>query len=164
MMLRRHTWPETVRFWRPAPLLATWFGSGLLRPASGTWGTLAGVPFALALVWMGGSLALAIGAALLLVAGTWAADKIGSETGHDDWSAIVVDEVMGLLIALIPAGTDWRLWIVAFIAFRVFDAVKQGPVGWVDSKVKGGFGVMLDDAVAGLMAAAVTLATAVVLV
>lgn len=157
-MARWHReWPDGVPFWRPAPLIATWAGTGLMRPASGTWGSLAAIPAAFALVWAGGPWALAAGAATLFLVGWWAAAETARATGHGDWSAIVVDEVVGVWIALLPVAIDLKYWLPALLAFRLFDIVKRGPVGWADRRFKGGFGIMFDDVIAGIMAAAVIL-------
>lgn len=152
-----HDWPAGVPFWRPAPVIATWFGSGLLRPASGTWGSVAAIPPAFLLVWAGGPWALAGATALLFAIGIWAAGATAARAGKPDWSAIVVDEVVGVWLALLPVAIDLKYWLPALIVFRVFDIVKRGPVGWADRHAKGGFGIMIDDVIAGVMAAAVML-------
>lgn len=155
-----HDWPHGVPFWRPAPLIATWFGSGLLRPASGTWGSVAAIPPAFLLVWAGGPWALGLAAIAVFGVGVWAAHVTAAKAGKPDWSAIVVDEVVGVWLALLPVAVDLKYWVLALIAFRVFDIVKIGPVGWADRHAKGGFGIMIDDVIAGIMAAAVMLVIA----
>lgn len=139
--------------------VATFGYVGLMRPAPGTWGSLAALPLAWALHAAGGPLALAAGTALVVAIGWWA---VAGEGGSDD-SEIVIDEVAGQWIALLPvsvgaahAGADilalWPGWVVAFLAFRLFDVWKPGPIGWVDRK-RGPAGVMLDDILAGIAAA-----------
>ena len=143
--------------------IATFFYTGYLRPAPGTWGSLAALPAAWLINLFLGPWGLFVAAGLAYAVGAWAT---GVETrGKDDHdpSEIVIDEVCGQWIALLPvafgaAVSDsnilalWPGWIVAFILFRLFDITKWGPIGWADRKA-GPTGVMLDDVFAGLFAA-----------
>ncbi|MCE9507010.1 MAG: phosphatidylglycerophosphatase A [Alphaproteobacteria bacterium] len=133
-------------------LLATWFGAGLLRPAPGTMGSLAAIPFGYAIVMFLGQTALAIAAALLLIIGTFAAGRYGKKSGVVDDQSIVIDEVAGMWIAAIPAGKHLLLWLAAFLLFRLFDIWKPWPASFFDNRSKGGFDVMMDDVVAGIYA------------
>jgi phosphatidylglycerophosphatase A len=146
----------------PERLIATWFGAGLLRPAPGTWGTLAALPFAWALHAAGGFPALALGTVAVFLLGWWVSDRLTGPENPDP-SEIVIDEVAGMWMALWPvslgaqmAGVDvLRLWpgiLVAFCAFRLFDIWKPGPAGWAD-RLHTPLGLMLDDIFAGLFAA-----------
>ena len=110
-----------------ALLIATYFGIGRLPGPSGTWGSLAALPPAALLVWLGGSWLLA--AALLAVAllGWWASEVYGRESGVTDASEIVVDEVAGQWIPLLILPFDPAAWATAFVAFRFFDIVKPWP-------------------------------------
>lgn len=144
-------------------LIATFFGAGLLRPAPGTWGSLAAIPAAWGLVLLGGWLALAVGAVAAFGIGWWAtAEETHGKSEHDP-SEIVIDEVAGQWIALLPvaigathAGVSfWALWpgiLTAFLTFRFFDITKLGPIGWAD-RLHTPLGVMLDDVLAGFVAA-----------
>jgi len=129
--------------WLPSSLLATWFGSGLLPWAPGTWGSLAALPFGL----------LAASAAVFVL-GLWAAQGYERVTAVKDPGAIVIDEVVGQWIALIPAGLNPLGVVLAFLFFRAFDIAKPWPVGWADRQLKGAFGIMADDVIAGVYAAA----------
>jgi phosphatidylglycerophosphatase A len=134
--------------------LAYGFGSGLLPKAPGTWGTLAAIPLYLLLAPL--PLAAYVGITLIaLLVGIWACGRTGAELGVHDHSAIVWDEVVGFLIAMTAAPAGWPWLLAGFALFRLFDIWKPWPIGWVDSRVKGGLGVMLDDVLAGLMALAV---------
>ncbi|GHD74629.1 phosphatidylglycerophosphatase A family protein [Vogesella fluminis] len=138
---------------RPAHFLALGFGSGLITPAPGTWGTLAALPLAALLLWLGvsgGMLALLTLPLFLL--GIWLCDVTGRALGVADSGHIVWDEIVAMLLvlALVPATPLW--WLLAFAAFRLFDIVKPWPIRWLDRHVHGGFGVMLDDAIAALFA------------
>ena len=148
--------PDTLKkldFKNPATWVATWFGCGLMRPAPGTWGTIGGLPFAILLMFLGGVPALLAGIAAVSVAGYWASKKMEAMTGDHDGSYIVVDEVAGIFIALIPAGLDPLSVLLAVIFFRFFDILKPWPVSWLDKNLPGAEGVMLDDMMAGVYAA-----------
>ncbi|MCV6596370.1 MAG: phosphatidylglycerophosphatase A [Mangrovicoccus sp.] len=144
--------------------IATFGGAGLLPRAPGTWGSLAALPFGYLLHGLGGFPLLAAATALALFIGWWAADAEETATGNHDAGEIVIDEVVGIWIALWPlslglghAGIDpwvfpWPGWVSAFVLFRLFDIWKPGPVGWADRR-PGALGVMLDDVIAGILAA-----------
>lgn len=144
-------------------LIATVLGLGHLRPAPGTWGSLAALPLAYGLLWAGGPWLL-LGATGLAVAAGFAAARAEITTTDPDPSHVVIDEVAGQWVALLPIGFGavqagvsygalWPGWVAAFVFFRLFDIWKPGPVGWADRR-PGATGVMLDDLIAGAMAAA----------
>ena len=143
--------PAGIAAWHPATLAATWFGVGLFRFASGTWGSLAALPFAAAIAWAGGAVALGLAVLAVFGLGVWAAERIG-RSGEKDSSVIVIDEVAGQWLTLLPAALDWRLYAAGFVAFRLADIVKPWPASWADQRVAGGLGGMLDDILAGLYA------------
>lgn len=141
----------------PAILLATWFGFGFMKPAPGTWGSAAAIPVGIIVFGTGGLVALIFAIFLVTAAGVWAAERFGKVSGTHDNGMIVIDEVTGQWIALLPAlylsGPD-PLWIgLSFLLFRAFDILKPWPVSWLDKRVKGGLGVMADDLAAGALAA-----------
>ncbi|MFD0979898.1 phosphatidylglycerophosphatase A family protein [Tropicimonas aquimaris] len=150
----------------PARFVATVFGVGLLRPAPGTWGSLAAIPLAYGLHVLGGFPLLLIATLAALAIGWWATAVHSQAVGHPDPSEIVIDELIGMWIALWPlsaglwhAGVDPQVfpypgWIGAFVMFRLFDVWKPGPVGWADRR-HGPAGVLLDDVIAGFLAALV---------
>jgi len=143
----------------PPILLATWFGSGYLRPAPGTWGTVAGLPFAWGILHWTGPAVLIAAALALFGAGIWAANRFDALTDGHDASEIVVDEVVGIWLTLGLIGLaeplTWIAWGAGFVLFRLFDIVKPFPIRLVDRSVAGGFGVMADDLLAGLLAGGV---------
>ena len=144
-------------------IIATFFYAGHLRPAPGTWGSVAALPVAFAILVLTGPWGLLIGCVLSFLVGLWAtAEETRGKDDHDP-SEIVIDEVCGQWIALLPIGFGaaasgaaygelWPGWIAAFLLFRLFDITKPGPVGWADRK-HGPMGVMLDDVIAGVLAA-----------
>nr|WP_184431961.1 phosphatidylglycerophosphatase A [Roseospira goensis] len=134
--------------------LATWFGSGLSPWAPGTMGSLAALPFAWGLVWLGGPWLL-LGAALAVFAlGVPVSAVYGRRVGRHDAPEIVIDEVAGQWLTLTVVPLDPVAYGLGFVAFRAADIVKPWPIGWIDRRVGGGFGVMADDMVAGALAAA----------
>ena len=143
----------------PPILLATWFGSGYLRPAPGTWGTAAALPFAWAILHWATPLILILSSLVLFAAGIWAANRFDAMTQGHDASEIVVDEVVGVWLTLGLIGLafplSWAAWVGGFFLFRLFDIVKPFPIRQIDRSVGGGFGVMIDDVLAGLLAGGV---------
>lgn len=136
----------------PATILATWFGAGKLPLAPGTWGSLAALPFAWGLAWLGGPGALLAGAAVVLGVGIWASNRVIQASGAKDPGEIVIDEVAGQWLALAAAPLDPLAYAAGFALFRVFDIFKPWPAGWIDAKMGGGAGIMLDDIIAGAYA------------
>jgi phosphatidylglycerophosphatase A len=146
-------------------LIATVGFVGLLRPAPGTWGSLAALPLAWGLHALGG-FGLFFAATLAMTAlGYWATTVQTRDSADKDPAEIVVDELAGQWVALWPVSagatafgvafsTLWPGILAAFIAFRAFDILKPGPVGWADRQT-GAFGVMADDIIAGWLAAMV---------
>lgn len=133
----------------PKHLIAFGFGAGLAPKAPGTVGTLVGVALYLILSMLPDVLYVLIVAGLF-AAGIWAVGTVAGELGSDDPPAIVWDEVVGFLIAMIaaPAGI---MWIIAgFALFRAFDIYKPWPIAGFEGRFKGGLGIMLDDVMAGV--------------
>jgi phosphatidylglycerophosphatase A len=141
---------------RLALLVATWFGAGYVPVAPGTAGSAAALPLAWALYALGGPLALGIATAAITALGVWAASAAERHYGEHDSPRIVVDEVAGQLVALLAVPCTWPNLVLAFGLFRLADSLKPWPAGWVDRRVGGGLGVVLDDVVAGAQAAAAT--------
>ncbi len=152
-----------------ATQIATVGGIGRIPFAPGTWGSAAAIPLAFVSHYLGGITLLILITAILTVAGYWAS-AVYLDGRAEDPSEIVIDEVVGMLIALWPlswglsmSGTaphvfPWPGWVGGFFLFRFFDIVKPPPVRWADRP--GALGVMLDDVLAGIMAGACMLAMA----
>lgn len=135
----------------PIHFLALGFGSGKAAKAPGTFGTLAAVPLVLLMQQLSLMPYLLI-TVLSMLAGFYICDKAAKDMGVHDHGAIVWDEVVGLMITMIaaPAGFVWLL--LGFVLFRFFDIIKPWPIRWLDAKVHGGFGIMIDDVLAGIFA------------
>ena len=132
--------------------LSTWFGAGRIRPAPGTMGSIAAIPLGYLIAVTCGPVGLGLAALALLLIGTVAADRFGKKTGAVDDQSIVVDEVVGMWIAAIPAEGNWELWLVALILFRMFDIYKPWPASHYDNRSRSGYDTMMDDVVAGFYA------------
>lgn len=139
---------------RPEALVATWFGVGLIRGAPGTWGSLAALPCAAGLQLLGGPWLLAAATGLVALAGLWASGRYAAALADGDPGAVVVDEVAGQWLALVPLPLDLWWYATAFALFRLFDIAKPWPIGWLDRNLAGGRGIMADDLAAGLLAGA----------
>jgi phosphatidylglycerophosphatase A len=136
--------------------VATGFGLGHLPGAPGTFGSLLGLPIAWGLSWAGGLPALIAGTLAVSLIGIWAAGVAERHYGEHDCQKIVIDETAGQMIAVLLVPCTWIHLALGFGFFRLFDSLKPFPAGWVDEHVEGGFGVVLDDIVAGIQAAAAT--------
>lgn len=138
-------------FSNPIQFLAFGFGSGLAPKAPGTFGTLAAVP----IYWFIADWSLLEYSALILVTavlGIWICGAASRQLNVHDHPGIVWDEFVGYWITMWAVPVDW-VWILAgFVVFRVFDIAKPWPINVLDKKVAGGFGIMIDDILAGIMA------------
>ena len=138
----------------PTLLLAFGFGSGLSPKAPGTLGTLAAIP----LWWLLAQLPLAGYLIVVLVSaiiGIYICGAAAKTLGVHDHGGIVWDEFVGLWIAMAALPVTWTSVILGFVLFRLFDILKPWPISWLDKKVSGGFGIMIDDVIAGLAAAGI---------
>ncbi len=144
-------------------LFATVFGVGYIRPAPGTWGSLIALPYGWLLHVAGSLPLLASGIVVAFVLGWWATSRMTQGSDDHDPSEIVIDELVGQWLALIPLSyaawsmdisilAMWPGWIAAFLLFRLFDITKPWIVGWADRRGDA-LGVMLDDVIAGVFAA-----------
>ncbi len=144
---------------RAANLVATVFGAGNMPKAPGTWGSLVALPLAWGLQAWGGNVALAGAIVVVFALGIWSSALYMEKTGSHDPGAIVIDEVAGQWVVLLavanPFQPDAIVYAVAFGLFRFFDIVKPWPISWADKNIKGAFGVMFDDVLAGVAGAAV---------
>ncbi len=143
--------PSATCWKNPVHFLAFGCGSGLVPKAPGTFGTLAAVAFYLLLQGLDFWVYLGILVAASVI-GFWLCGKTAEDMGVHDHPAIVWDEFCGFWLTMVAAPAGW-LWIVlGFVLFRLFDIVKPWPICWLDKKVHGGVGIMVDDLVAGLFA------------
>ncbi|HIF9172879.1 TPA: phosphatidylglycerophosphatase A [Photobacterium damselae] len=143
---------DLIKLSNPWHLLATGFGSGLAPIVPGTVGTLAAIP----LYWVLAQLPFLLYLLAIVVAaivGVTICQKTSDDMKVHDHGSIVWDEFVGFWITMAIAPTISWQWILAgFILFRFFDMLKPWPISWLDKHVSGGFGIMIDDIVAGFMA------------
>ena len=132
-------------------LIATWWGTGYSSVAPGTVGTIAAIPLflLLSLLPLYGYIlcVLAIG-----LAASWLAGRAEQIFGEKDNRRIVIDEVVGLLVAMAAVPLTWQYLLAGFVLFRIFDIIKPPPIRIIERTVKGGWGVVLDDVLAGIYA------------
>ena len=133
----------------PRHLLSFGFGSGLLPKAPGTFGTAAAIPLYLLLVLFSNEAVYMIACSSGLVLGFYLCEYTTRVLGVQDHPAIVWDEIIGFLITMLFIVPSWASVLLGFILFRIFDILKPWPISVIDSRVKGGIGVMLDDVFAG---------------
>ncbi|MBW4016230.1 phosphatidylglycerophosphatase A [Moraxella osloensis] len=171
--------PPTANVWEKLIYwLGIGLGSGLPKRAAGTWGTVGALVVAIPMLWLGfwGFLAVTVVGALV---GSYICGKTSDLMGVHDDPHIVWDEWVGMWVSLLPIlwlhfyddallqGHQLSLlllYFAAFVAFRFFDILKPFPIKWVDKNVSGGFGILIDDILAGLMAGVVLIAFVSVLV
>jgi len=138
--------------WRnPVHFLAFGLGSGASPWAPGTAGTLAAVPIYFLLAY----LPLYLYLIMLLVTfafGCWLCGKTSADLGVHDHGGIVWDEFVGYWITMLALPVSWAWALAGFVLFRFFDILKPWPIRWIDKKVEGGFGIMLDDVLAAVYA------------
>lgn len=138
----------------PAALLAFGFGSGLARWVPGTMGTLAAIPF---YILAANFLTLPYYVAMLVLSfllGIYFCHRTARKLGVHDHGGIVWDEFVGYWLTMIAVPLTWYWVLAGFVLFRIFDMIKPWPIGVIDRRVGGGFGIMLDDVLAAVPAAA----------
>jgi len=143
--------PKDIALKTTAGFFAFGFGSGLAPFAPGTFGTLMAVPLYLILV----QFSWPMYAWLVFVAfivGVKLCNVTGGRLGIHDYGGIVWDEFVGFWITMFLIPFSWQNVLMGFLLFRFFDIIKPWPIGWLDKKVSGGFGVMIDDVLAGVYA------------
>lgn len=133
--------------------LATWFGCGRAPIAPGTVGALGALPLYFAALSCGRA-GVAVAAIAATLVGVWAAGWVARDLGAEDPQMVVIDEVAGMLVTMIPvAHVSPAAIVVGFVLFRVLDASKPGPIRWFE-RLPGGWGIVLDDVAAGAIGAA----------
>jgi phosphatidylglycerophosphatase A len=146
---------QPVRMGRsPVRWVAFGFGVGLLPRAPGTFGTLIAIPLVVLLTFLGSWL-YAIVCVVLVGIAIMVADRVEHQLGQRDPGVIVIDEVVGFVVAMAFLPTKFWIVVIAFVIFRLLDILKPPPIDWVERRFKGGVGIVADDVVAGLLTNAV---------
>jgi len=153
MKIKRNQAPRTI-WTNPVHLLAFGLGTGASPYAPGTVGTLLGIPLVYLLspwpLWV-----YLVATIALTIVGVWVCDKTSKDIGVHDHGGIVIDEVAGYMVTMIAVPVNVWTLTAAFFIFRFFDIVKPWPIAWLDKKVQGGLGIMVDDLLAGVYGLAV---------
>lgn len=131
--------------------IATFFGIGKARKAPGTWGTLATIPLVLLLMHFG-ILTYMVATLLLLPLAIVSAEVYEKQSATHDSKEIVIDEVLGFMITMTWLPMSWQSFVLGFLLFRALDIWKPFPISYLDKKVQGGLGVVIDDVAAGIVA------------
>ena len=148
--MKKNCVPASV--WKnPVHFMACGFGSGVMPVAPGTFGTLMAVPVFLLLQLLQLEYYLIV-TGILFVAGIWLCHVTARDFGVADHGGIVWDEIVGFLITMTAAPSGWLWIVIGFFLFRLFDIIKPWPIRWIDKRIHGGFGIMLDDVLAGIYA------------
>ena len=136
---------------RAALFLATGGYVGMIPIAPGTFGSMVGLPILFGFSKI--SLPMAILLTLIIILGAvWAAHHAERQLGTSDPGCIVIDEIAGMCVTLIGIPLTWTTGIAGFFLFRLFDIIKPPPVRQLERRLKGGWGVVMDDVAAGVMA------------
>ncbi len=143
---------QRVSLLNPVHFLALGFGSGLAKIMPGTFGTLAALPLVVVLSYYCHFEIYLLVTFVASVLGIWLCGKTADAMQVHDDSSIVWDEVAGMLVTMIAVPLSWSTILAGFVLFRFFDIVKPWPISYLDKQVHGGFGIMIDDVLAGVFA------------
>ena len=147
----RESFRQTDLSGKSALFLSSWFGSGLVPLAPGTFGTLTAVPLVVAL-WYLDSLFAGLLLLFIILLAVWSAGLSERILGRIDPPEVVIDEVAGFAVAVFLLPASWLVLFLGFALFRLFDIFKPFPIGLLEKRVKGGIGIVLDDLLAGIYA------------
>jgi phosphatidylglycerophosphatase A len=139
---------------RIAWIIATWFGCGMTPKAPGTAGSVGAIPLYL-LAMQAGRAGVAGAAVIVITIGVWASSVVARDLGKKDPQVVVVDEVAGLLITMLPMPhATWQAVVVGFVLFRLLDTMKPWPIRRFEALPEG-WGIVMDDVAAGVVGAGV---------
>ncbi|CAH7414430.1 Phosphatidylglycerophosphatase A [Vibrio chagasii] len=149
---------NTINLRKPTHLIATVFGSGLAPKASGTFGTIASLPFCVYMLHTMSLMTYMVTLVVLTLVSVIICNKVSDDLGEHDSGKIVIDEFAGVMLTLAFIPEITIFWVlVSFFAFRFFDVLKPFPIGWLDANLENGWGIMLDDIAAGFAAGLVVI-------
>lgn len=149
MAIRKKAMPVPPSIWQnPLHFVAFGFGTGAIPFAPGTFGTLMAIPFYLVLARFSLPFYL-ISVLIITLFSMWLCDQVSRDLKVHDHPGMCLDEFPGFLVTMIGAPHGIRWILCGFILFRLFDIFKPWPIRYLDTHVKGGFGMVIDDVVAG---------------
>jgi phosphatidylglycerophosphatase A len=149
-------------WYNPLYFIGFGFGAGAIPVAPGTFGTLIAIPF----YWLCRNLPLSYYLGLvvcLIIFASWLSDYLSRQLKTHDHPGMCIDEFVGFFVTMINAPIGWGWIILGFVLFRIFDIWKPWPIGWIDKRVHGGFGMVLDDVAAGMISMALIQLTAYII-
>jgi phosphatidylglycerophosphatase A len=138
-----------VNLMRPSHFLGFGFGSGLIPLMPGTMGSLVAIPLILLMSYLPLA-AYVIVTILAAIIGIFICQKVSDDLGVHDHGSIVWDEIAGMMIVFIAVPVSWHSVLIGFALFRFFDILKPWPISFLDKNVHGGWGIMVDDLLAGV--------------
>jgi len=140
--------PDSI--WKnPIHFIAFGFGSGAIPIAPGTFGTLLAIPFYL-VFQHASNLGYILFLLITILGSIWICNKASADLGVDDHQGMCLDEFIGYFVTMYHAPHGWGWIILGFILFRIFDIWKPWPIRFIDNNIHGGFGMILDDVLAGI--------------
>jgi phosphatidylglycerophosphatase A len=151
MSPKRNHLPGGIRLQNPLHLLAVGFGSGASPYAPGMAGTLVAIP----IYWLMQLTPMPVYTLLLAImifVGFWLCDVADKAIGVHDHPSIVWDEIVGYLLTMWAVPATWMWMLLGFLLFRLFDIWKPAPIGWINTHVGGGVGMVVDDLMAAVYA------------
>jgi phosphatidylglycerophosphatase A len=144
--------PVPAAVWQnPLYFIAFGFGSGTIPVAPGTFGTLLAIPFYLFLRELPLTYYL-IFVVLFIAFSSWLCDYVSRDIHVHDHPGMCIDEFAGFFVTMIAAPHSWVWIVLGFCLFRIFDILKPWPINYLDKNVPGGFGMVIDDVAAGILA------------
>ena len=151
MAIKYNHLPKGFKWTNPIHFFAIGFGAGASPIMPGTMGTLVAIPIYLLMQLFPLPIYTLILAAMICI-GFWLCDVADKAAGVHDHSSIVWDEIVGYLLTMWAIPVSWISVVLGFLLFRLFDIWKPWPISWVNDKVGGGVGVVVDDLLAGVFA------------
>ncbi len=142
------------QFW--IKCIASSFGAGYAPIVPGTFGTVAAIPLFFLFGYWGNRWTLGGVTLAVFIIGVWASNYAESLYGRKDPSQVVIDEVLGYLVAMLFLPFQVKYVLISFVVFRLMDIVKPWPAYQIQ-EVRGGWGIMLDDLIAGIYSGLVIL-------
>lgn len=140
-----------VKLKHPIHFLGFGFGAGLIPVMPGTMGSLAAIPLILLMSYLP-LVVYIIVTILSAIIGIYICQKVSDDLGVHDHGSIVWDEIAGMMIVFIAVPISWHSLALGFVLFRIFDIFKPWPISYLDKNVHGGWGIMVDDLIAGALA------------
>ncbi|HEX4044986.1 MAG TPA: phosphatidylglycerophosphatase A [Gammaproteobacteria bacterium] len=153
MSMKKKSLPIPAAIWQdPYYFLAFGLGTGAIPFAPGTFGTLMAIPFYLLLATILPAVYYVVFVGVFVMLSVWLCERVSQAMHVHDHPGMVIDEFAGFFVTMMYAPAGWIWVVMGFILFRIFDIWKPWPIHWLDEKIAGGLGIVLDDVIAGIYA------------